>query len=155
MTPCLRFIKAFPFALVVAAFTKVSGTAWSQQAVPGNAPGRVGASVPGSAGDGVAQGASGGRPVYPVDPRSADLQPRVPGMTGGEPGIGLEITGIPLNRNPGRRGARGPDVAPPADVRNSTERPTGRAAPGPDARDTVVVPDPSRDTVPPQPGAIR
>ena len=143
MTPCLCFIKAFPFALLVAAFTPVSGTAWSQQAVPG------------SVADRVSQGASGGRPVYPVDPRIADLPPRAPGMTGGEPSFGPETTGNPLNRNPGRRGARGPDVAPPADMRNSTERPTRRAAPGPDARDTVVVPDPSRDTVPPQPGAIR
>ena len=143
MTPTLRFTTAFPFALVVAAFTTVSGTAWSQQAVPG------------SVADGVSQGAAGGRPMYPADPRSADLQPRVPGMAGGEPGFGPETTGNPLNRNPGRRGARGPDVAPPADARNSTERPTGRAAPGPDARDTVVVPDPSRDSVPPQPGAIR
>ncbi|MDB5966930.1 MAG: hypothetical protein JWQ72_3430, partial [Polaromonas sp.] len=61
----------------------------------------------------------------------------------------------PPNRNPTRRANPGPNIAPPPDPRNSSERPTEAGATGPDARDTVVLPDPSRDTVPPQPGAIR
>lgn len=139
---------------------------------------RAGA-VSSGAGTGAVQGVG---PGVMAGSRSADVQDRSPALTDatlrtlgtrtgnglgdnpsfntgvypGATGVGPQPVGVnPLNRNPARRGNRGPELDPPEDPRNSTERPTRAAASGPDARDTVIRPDPSRDTLPGQPGRAR
>lgn len=52
----------------------------------------------------------------------------------------------PLNRNPARQTVTIPDIRPAVDNSNSSSRPTLGAVTSPDSRDTLVMPDPSRDS---------
>ena len=68
--------------------------------------------------------------------------------TAGTPGTtpSSQTLNNPLNRNPANRKVTTPDVAPAPDDSNSSSRPTLGAVTSPDNRDTVVTPDPSRDS---------
>jgi hypothetical protein len=71
-----------------------------------------------------------------------------PAATPGTPetGPGLQPQSNPLNRNPARQTVTIPDISPAVDESNSSSRPTLGAVTSPDSRDTVVAPDPSRDS---------
>ncbi len=71
-----------------------------------------------------------------------------PAATPGTPGTGPDFQPLsnPLNRNPARQTVTIPDIKPAADDSNSSSRPTLGAVTSPDSRDTVVAPDPSRDS---------
>ncbi len=87
-----------------------------------------------------AAAASSGVTLRPV---GVNVDGSVAGSSGTDPGS--QTLSNPLNRNPANRPVV-PDASPAADSGNSLSRPTLGAVTRPDNRDTVVAPDPSRDS---------